>query len=771
MLWMLMTGVVVALLSPAIHRLFKERGSWILALLPAGILIYCYTYLPAILQGEVIEMTYAWVPQLGINFTFLVDGLSLFFALLIAGFGVIITLYAGGYLKNHPQLGRFYLFLILFMLSMLGVVLSGNLVAMFVFWELTSLTSYFLISFNHDKLESRTAALQALLVTVSGGLVMLVGFILLGIAGDSLVISDLLSQHDTIVNSSLYFFIIVFILVGAFTKSAQFPFHFWLPNAMAAPTPVSAYLHSATMVKAGVFLVARLMPALGGTAVWETSLMLFGGITMVLGAVLAMSYTDLKKILAYTTISSLGLLFLLLGIGTAMAIQAAIIYLLAHALYKGTLFMMAGNVDHQTGSRDISKLSGLRNVMPYTAGAGILACCSMAGLIPMLGFIGKEMLYESALHATDYSVILLTAIIFSSVLLAAVAINIGYTLFFGGYKSPQPQVKEAPWSMFTGSLLLAVAGLVLGIFPNWLVQPFIYHAAVQVENNIQVQELSLWHGFNLVLLLSIVTLLLGYVVYRFRLTIKKLVQFIIIPESSGLAVKLNRLIKRFLYVSLRITRFTQNGLLRYYIGTILWVFIGLLLYVLIAKNSPLNLRQLYDSLTDFRFYEEIICLVIVMGIIKIFYTNSRLTALASMGIAGYGLALVYIIFSAPDTAMTQFLIETLTVVLFVLVLHRLPYFETLSVKARREGYLFLSITFGAVMTYILLLVNSFPKHDELKNFFGANSVPMGHGRNIVNVILVDFRALDTLGESVVLAIAGIGIFTLLKLQSDKTSLL
>jgi multicomponent Na+:H+ antiporter subunit A len=770
MLWMLMTGVGVALLSPTIHRLFKEHGSWILALLPAGIFIYCCTYLPAILQGEVIEITYAWVPQLGINFTFLVDGLSLFFALLIAGFGVIITLYAGGYLKDHPQLGRFYLLLIVFMLSMLGVVLSGNLIALFVFWELTSLSSYFLISFNHDKLESRTAALQALLVTVSGGLVMLVGFILLGSAGDSFLISDLLSRHDTIVNSSLYSLIVVFILVGAFTKSAQFPFHFWLPNAMAAPTPVSAYLHSATMVKAGVFLVARLMPALGGTALWETSLMLIGGITMVLGAVLAMSYTDLKKILAYTTISSLGLLFLLFGIGTAMAIQAAIIYLLAHALYKGTLFMMAGNVDHQTGSRDISKLSGLRKVMPYTAVAGILACCSMAGLIPMLGFISKEMLYEAALHATDYSVILLSAIIFSSVLLAAVAINIGYTLFFGGYKSPEPQVKEAPWSMLTGMLLIAISGLILGLLPNWLAQPLLYHAALQVVNDILVQQLSLWHGFNLVLLLSILTLLVGYVAYRFRLTIKNLVQVIIIPESSGLAVNLNRMIKRFLYVSLRITRFTQNGLLRYYIATILWVFIGLLLYVLLFKNSPLQLRPLYDSLNDFRFYEEIICLVIVLGIIKIFYTNSRLTALASMGIAGYGLALIYIIFSAPDTAMTQFLIETLTVVLFVLVLHRLPYFETLSVKARREGFLFLAITFGAIMTYILLLVNSFPKQDELKNFFGDNSVPMGHGRNIVNVILVDFRALDTLGEAVVLAIAGIGIFTLLKLQSDKTSI-
>jgi len=770
MLWMLMTGVVVALLSPAIQRIFKGHGSWILSMLPAGIFIYYCTYLPAILHGEVIEITYAWVPQLGINFTFLVDGLSLFFALLIAGFGVIITLYAGGYLKSHPQLGRFYLFLILFMLSMLGVVLSGNLIALFVFWELTSLSSYFLISFNHDKPESRSAALQALLVTVSGGLVMLVGFILLGIAGDSLLISDLLSQHDTIVSSSFYSLIIIFILVGAFTKSAQFPFHFWLPNAMAAPTPVSTYLHSATMVKAGVFLVARLMPALGGTVLWETLLMLIGGITMVLGAILAMSYTDLKKILAYTTISSLGLLFLLLGIGTALAIQAAIIYLLAHALYKGTLFMMAGNVDHQTGSRDISKLSGLRKVMPFTTVAGILACCSMAGLIPMLGFISKEMLYEAALHAIAYPVILLAATIFSSVLVAAVAINIGYTLFFGGYKSPQLQVNEAPWSMIAGSLLLAVTGLVLGLFPNSLAQPLMYHAAVQIVQDIRVQQLSLWHGFNLVLLLSIVTLLLGYVAYRFRLAIKKLVQFIIIPESSGLAVKLNRMIKRFLYVSLRITRFTQNGLLRYYIGTILWVFIGLLLYVLIVKNSPLHLRPLYDSLHDFRFYEEIICLVIVMGIIKIFYTDSRLTALASMGIVGYGLALIYIIFSAPDTAMTQFLIETLTVVLFVLVLHRLPYFETLSVKARRGGYLFLSITFGAIMTYILLLVNSFPKHDELKNFFGENSVPMGHGRNIVNVILVDFRALDTLGESVVLAIAGIGIFTLLKLQSDKTSI-
>jgi multicomponent Na+:H+ antiporter subunit A len=765
MLMILLIGLFITFCSPVVHQVLKQRAGVVLSLFPTAFFIYCCTFLPAVTSGETIIIQYAWVPQLGIDLVFLVDGLSLFFALLISGFGTLITLYASGYLAKHKQLGRFYMYLLLFMIAMLGVVLSGNLISLFVFWELTSLSSFFLISFDHEKTASRAAALQAMLITVGGGLVMLAGFILLGSVTGTFNIPETLTS--SVVEHKYYPFIVVLVLVGAFTKSAQFPFHFWLPNAMAAPTPVSAYLHSATMVKAGVFLVARLTPVLGGTTLWQMLLMVTGCITMVLGAVMAMRYTDLKRILAFTTISALGTLFLMLGVGTTYALQAAIIFILAHALYKGALFMVAGNLDHQSGSRDVEKLSGMSRLMPYTAAAAILACLSMSGVIPFLGFISKELVYEAALNATVYNIILVVAVIGANALGTAIAISIGYRIFFGKFISPKQQVKEAPASMWIGPLLIAIAGFLFGFLPQWFVQPMLNIAVVQLMKDIEVMHLSLWHGLNLVLLLSFVTLLLGYLAYRARGRVKTIADKLTVPRTSRPTIIFEKTLKGMLYVSHRITRFTQNGFLRYYIATIVWVFIALVIFVLFTKNMVLHLQPKIFSLLEFRFYEEIICIFIVMGVIKIFYTLSRVTALASMGVVGYGLALIYIIFSAPDTAMTQFLVETLTVVLFVLVLHKLPFFEDISEKKRRFAYLVLSVVFGCVMTYILLLVRSYPMTSELKTYFAENSVPLGQGRNIVNVILVDFRSLDTMGEAVVLGIAAIGIYSLLKLKPAK----
>jgi multicomponent Na+:H+ antiporter subunit A len=768
MIWMLIIVLLAAFISPLLQRRFPTAAGSILTTIPIGIFLYCCTFLPEVSNGDTLIFVYQWVPLLSIDLVFLVDGLSLFFALLISGFGALITLYSSGYLKDHKQLGRFYMYLLLFMMSMLGVVLSGNLISLFVFWELTSLTSYLLISFDHEKETSRAAALQAMIVTVGGGLVMLAGFILMGIVADGFDMRTILSAPEVIAQHGSYSIIVILILIGAFTKSAQFPFHFWLPNAMAAPTPVSAYLHSATMVKAGVFLVARLTPVLGNTVLWETILMMAGGITMVLGALMAMQHTDLKKILAYTTISALGTMFLLLGVGTPEAVQASMIFILAHALYKGTLFMMAGNLDLNAGSRDVDQLSGLRRHMPFTAAAAILACMSMSGVMPFLGFISKELLYEAALHTTAYQILLVVVVIFSNAVGAAISVAIGYRIFFGNFKSPAAVVTEVPTSMWIGPVVIAVAGFIFGIFPQVIAQPLLNISVIQIIPAIEVLRLSLWHGVNLALLLSLLTLVVGLLFYYYRLPIKQLVNVLTVPSTIGPTRMFEKSLDGVLALSHRITRFTQNGFLRYYIATTIWVFIGLLLYVFITKKIALHLESKIISLFEFRFYEEIICIFIVMGIIKIFYTHSRVTALAAMGVVGYGLALIYIIFSAPDTAMTQFLIETLTVVLFVLVLHKLPYFEDLSEKRRRFGYLFLSVAFGCVMTYILLLVRSYPMTSELKEYFGANSVPLGHGRNIVNGILVGFRALDTLGESVVLAIAAIGIFTLLRLKQTNS---
>jgi multicomponent Na+:H+ antiporter subunit A len=377
--------------------MMAHRSGWIAAALPAGLTLYFGSLIGPIAAGQRLVVAYPWVPSLGVILSFQVDGLSLLFALLISGIGTLVMVYSGGYLAGHHQLGRFFAIILAFMAAMLGLVLADNLLLLFAFWELTSLTSYLLIGFEHERPAARAAALQALLVTGAGELAMLAGLILLGQVGGSLELSQLLTRGEAIRADALYPAILLLILAGALTKSAQVPFHFWLPNAMEAPTPVSAYLHSATMVKVGIYLLARLSPVLGGTPSWQLVLTMVGTATMLVGAWLAVRHTDLKRILAYSTLSALGTLVMLLGIGSAYAATAAVAFLFGHALYKGALFLVAGAIDHETGTREVDRLGGLRGAMPITAAAAGLAALSMAGLPPFFGFIGKELSYEAVL--------------------------------------------------------------------------------------------------------------------------------------------------------------------------------------------------------------------------------------------------------------------------------------------------------------------------------------------------------------------------------------
>ncbi|MDW7680546.1 MAG: proton-conducting transporter membrane subunit, partial [bacterium] len=391
---------IAAAFVPVINRLFREKTGTMLAILPLSIFIYLLSYIPKVCIASECQTFYVlkqWVPGLGIHFSFYLDGLSLIFALLISGIGTLIVIYGSGYLHGHQFLNRFYIYLLLFMGSMLGVVLSGNLITIFIFWELTSISSYLLIGFDNESEKSRYAALQALLVTGLGGLALMAGFLLIGNVSGSFEITELLNNPEIIRSSDFYLPILLLVLAGAFTKSAQLPFHFWLIGAMQAPTPVSAYLHSATMVKAGIYLLARLHPVLGGSGEWHYIVTFFGVATMLIGALLALPQVDLKKLLAYTTVSALGTLTMLLGIGTTLAIKAAMVYLIVHSLYKGALFMVAGAIDHETGTRDVQVLGGLIKVMPVTAVAAGLAAFSMSGFPPLLGFISKELLYEANL--------------------------------------------------------------------------------------------------------------------------------------------------------------------------------------------------------------------------------------------------------------------------------------------------------------------------------------------------------------------------------------
>ncbi len=770
MLLAVLSGFIAALFAPLVHRITSSGAGAVLALVPAAIFAYLLTLLSAVSHGEVISSLHEWVPAMGVNLQFYVDGLSLMFGLLISGFGAFIIYYAGTYLKGHPLLGRFLMFMLLFMGSMMGVVFAGNLISLFVFWELTSVSSFLLISFNHQEEKSRRSALQAMFVTVSGGLAMLGGFVLLGTMAGTYDIASILSSGDALREHQWYTGAAVLVLLGAFTKSAQFPFHFWLPNAMAAPTPVSAYLHSATMVKAGIYLVARFTPALGNTPGWNTSLIIIGTLTMLMGAIRAILYTDLKKILAYTTISALGLIMMLLGIGTPLAIQAAVIFIMAHALYKGTLFLITGNLDHETGTRDVNQLSGLREHMPVTAVATILAGFSMAGVMPFFGFVGKEVIYEAALGSAAYNILLLAAVIVAGVLFAAIATELGWSLYFGA-RSATPKVPhEAPLPMLAGPVIFSGMGLLLGVFGAQLVEPLLNTAANSILPPLAEQEgfhLALWHGFNVIFVLSLFTVLAGLGVYQSRNWLRRLGAPLDKIRTFRITSLFNSIMQGMPILAYHHTRAVQTGYLRNYIAVFILFWIVVMYLTLWQEGSPFEVVSHVEPTGFYEVFEFAVLLMMAISIVQIFLTRSRLTALAAMGVVGYGVALIFIFFGAPDVAITQFLIETLSVVLFVLILNKLPPFKIFSKRRRRLKYFIISLFFGALMTYIMLAIISTPLHSGLKEYFGANSYPLGKGHNIVNVILVDFRAFDTLGESMVLGIVAIGVFSLLRLRSKK----
>lgn len=764
MLIAVLSGFILAFFAPLVHRIFPRYSGILLSVLPFSLFVYFASFIGKVGPESGITFLYEWIPSLGINLSFNLDGLGLFFALLITGFGTFIFLYAHGYLHGHINYGRFYLYLSMFMASMLGVVLSDNLISLFVFWEMTSLSSYLLIGYYSDSEKSRKSALQAMLVTVLGGLFMMAGIVLAGMVAGTYNFSELLSNSQVLKDHPYYLAILILFAVGAFTKSAQFPFHFWLPNAMAAPAPVSAYLHSTTMVKAGIYLLARMTPILGGTHEWQTILTTVGAITMVMAAFLAIQNTDLKKILAYTTISALGVMVFLIGIGPTLAIQAAMIFLLAHALYKGTLFMVAGNIDHETGSRDVTVLSGLRHKMPFTAYAAILATMSMAGVLPFFGFIAKEILYEAALQFSAGKFIVIVAVFLTGVLFAALAIELGYKIFFGRLSETPKKPHEAPLTMLAGPILFATIGLIGGLFAEFLV-PVLKQSTDVVLNFEKVLKLSLWHGFTLVLLLSVLTLLGGFLVYHVRDKIRRYSVHLESIYKFGPAALYDKAIPGLVKFATLQTRFFQNGDLRKYIGTIIWVFIGLVVYSFFGNNGNFNIGDRFSDMSEFRYYDLTIVAMVVISLILIVRAKGRLTALISLGVVGYGIAIIFIFYGAPDLAMTQFLIETLTVVLFVLILHRLPAFLHYE-KFEGWKYALVSIVFGLVMTSIILMVTADPLDSELRNIYAELSYPEGKGRNVVNVILVDFRQLDTLGEISVLAIAALGIFSLLKIKNS-----
>lgn len=761
-----LSGFVFSVFAPWIVRIGRGAAGWLIALLPLGLTIYFGSLIRVTSAGETLTFAYAWVPSLGIDLSFYVDGLSLLFALLIAGIGTLIMIYAGGYLAGHPQLGRFYATILIFMASMLGVVLANNIFTLFVFWELTSISSFLLIGFDHRREAARRAALQSLLVTGGGGLSLLAGLILLGQVSQSFELTTLLGQSELIRQHPLYLPILLLILLGAFTKSAQVPFHFWLPNAMEAPTPVSTYLHSATMVKVGVYLIARFSPILGGTDSWFVIVTLVGTLTMILGAGLALLQTDLKRILAYSTISALGTLIMLLGLGTPLAAEAAVLFLLVHSLYKGSLFLVTGAVDHETGVRDITRLGGLGRLMPITSLAAGLAALSMAGIPFLLGFIGKELIYETTLHIPPISTWLTAAAVLANMAMVAVAGIVGFRPFFGQRVETPKVPHRAPLTLWLGPLVLAGLGLVTGSLPGTIGDTIIGPAAGGILAQTAHVELAIFHGFNATLLLSVITLLGGVGVFAARSLVGRTRPFFETAANWGPETWYNLMLAGLEITARKLTDTLQSGYLRSYLLIIIISNVALVGYTLVIENG-LNIALAWPQI---RFYEGVVAGVILLAAFAATRTRSRLAAVAALGVVGYGVALLFVFFGAPDLAMTQFSIETLTVILLVLILSRLPRFQTFTSKRTRNRDMIVALTAGGLMTLLVLTVTALPFQSRLTPFFAENSLTMAHGRNIVNVILVDFRGLDTMGEITVLSAAAAGVFALLKLRlGDESS--
>ena len=726
-------------------------------LLPAALAVAFATMLPTIAAGDSIRIAYDWVPSLGVGFSLLIDGLSLTFALLISGIGVFITLYARSYLAGHPHLGRFTFYLLAFMVAMLGLVLADNLITLFVFWELTTLTSYFLIGFDHASTKARRSALQALLLTGAGGLALLAGLIMLGSVTGSFELSEILAQGDLIRGHDLYLPILILVLLGAFTKSAQVPFHFWLPNAMAAPTPVSAYLHSATMVKAGVYLLARMHPALSGTEVWIWTLTLFGAATALLASIIALRQTDLKLALAYTTVMALGTLTMFLGAEATVAVAAAVTFLIVHSLYKASLFLIVGILDHQAGSREADALRGLARAMPVTALAAAAAALSMAGFPPFLGFIGKELKYEGALAIASEPVFVATAAVMANALMVAVAGIVALRPFYGARIAAPKPPREAPATLWIGPVVLASLGLIFGLAPSLIAGSLVQPAVTAILGRPETVKLALWHGINVPLALSLLTFAIGITVYVFHTRLRRLLIDLEARLPASADQVWDRLLDGLKAVAAIQTRLLQGGLLRRYMFMTFASFaaaVGITLVVAGAVRLPTVWPELM-----FKHWASVA--LIAAGAVLAAFAATRLAAICALGVVGVGVALLFVMFGAPDLAITQLLVETLVVVLVAVVMLRLPSLER-DAPRRRPADALLAVAVGAVVAVTLLAVIDSPIDRSVTDYFETASVPDAFGRNIVNVILVDFRALDTFGEIAVVAVAAIGAFALIR---------
>ncbi|ACA38231.1 Na+/H+ antiporter subunit A [Lysinibacillus sp. fkY74-1] len=785
--------MLAAIFVPFLYKSIKNiHTGWFVLAVPATLVVIYASYIAQVAKGGVFTAKLPWIPSLDISFVSYLDGLSLLFSLLITGIGSLVVLYSIFYLDKHKEkLHNFYVYLLLFMSAMLGVVQSDHLITLYFFWELTSISSFLLIGYWYNRDASRLGALKSMMITVGGGLMMLGGFVLLYLMGGTYSIRELMVMAPNLVDHPLFTWSLVLLLLGAFTKSAQFPFYIWLPDAMEAPTPVSAYLHSATMVKAGIYLVARFTPIFAASELWVWLVTGIGILTLFWGSFFAVKQTDLKGILAFSTVSQLGLIMSLLGASAVafhanesvdtikFAAFAAIFHLINHATFKGSLFMIAGIIDHETGTRDIRKLGGLMSIMPISFTVAAIGSLSMAGLPPFNGFLSKEMFLTAmlALQKFEFFGFDTWGVLFPIVAWVASIFTFIYSFYFvfrtfnGNYKPEQLPHKphEAPIGMLVSPMLLA--GLVVLIFfiPNFIgdtfvkpavlaIQPFLYEVPQDIDIHV-----SAWHGINPELLMTIGIIIIGVLL------------FVSLPKWQGMyqrfpkAFTLNNAydkIMQGLDVGLnRLSRLYMTGSMRHYL---LYMFSGIAIIVigsLFVKNA---FSFSFQETAPIRPYEIILVVVLLIGTAITILAKSRLTAIIGLGSVGYTVALFFVIFNAPDLALTQLVIETISVALFLMAFYHLPKLGKREERMRFQlNRAVVSITIGAMVTLVALSAHSQKLIPSISKYYEETVYSLAGGGNIVNVILVDYRGFDTLFEITVLGIAGMAILAMIKLRMNR----
>ncbi|MGM0533130.1 MAG: monovalent cation/H+ antiporter subunit A [Campylobacterota bacterium] len=739
----------------------RVASAWAAGLTTIAALIVLSTVAWYPFEGKTLIQSWSWVESIGLQFAFRLDGLALLFAYLILAIGLLIILYARYYLSSKDCMGRFYAYLMLFMGSMLGIVLSENVIQLAIFWELTSLSSFLLISYWQHKQEGREGAKMALAITGAGGLALLAGLLILGNIAGSYNLSVILDSGEAIKASPLFTPMILLVLLGVFTKSAQFPFHFWLPHAMAAPTPVSAYLHSATMVKAGIFLLARLNPVLSGTTEWIVLVSGAGMITLLLGSFVALFKHDLKGLLAYSTVSHLGLITLLFGLSSPLSTVAAIFHIINHATFKASLFMVAGIIDHETGTRDMRRLGGLLHFMPHTATLAMIAAAAMAGVPLLNGFLSKEMFFERALE--DGSLISLTVPVLATV---AGVFSVAYSLrfihdvFFAKKSNDLPkEPHEPPRFMKIPVDFLVIACLAVGMVPAMTVAPILAVAVTgSLQSPLPEYSLAIWHGFNIPLMMSIVAFAGGITVYYKR---RRLFAFY---ERHLAKIDARVIYHGVMHFCFSSARFISEGIDKNSLpNTISW-FLAAVLFVGAAGFSYFDFTLFGNrEFLPVDYVSIIVTAILIASVIAtVALHHRRIVALITLGVVGLIVSLIFIKFSAPDLALTQLSVEVVTVVLILLALYYLPqkgWRESTGKKRFKDALIALGSGAGV---FVLTLAILSREYATIGDYFLANALTGGGGTNVVNVILVDFRGFDTLGEITVLAIAGLGIYAMLQ---------